>query len=170
MPRLSVSFRGRTALRGSSLAVGAVLVGLFLPVVLQAGEFDWMVREFSRETGIKPTHIPFFGVAKFVVAVGHPAGTSELNLAVFENAEIDAVRFRRITDDAVGSSWKPMVRVRSKSGESTNIYARPSGKEMRVLIATLDHSDATFVEVRVAARSADAVCGRAQRRPRPLDP
>jgi hypothetical protein len=108
-----------------------------------------MVREFSRETGMKPTHIPFFGLAKFVVAVGHPAGTSELNLAVFENADLDAARFSQITDGAVGSSWKPMVRVRSKSGESTNIYARPSGKEMRVLIATLDHSDATFVEVRV---------------------
>jgi len=129
--------------------VGALFVGLFLPVVLQAGEFDWMVREFSRETGMQPTHIPFFGLAKFVVAVGHPAGTSELNLAIFENADLDAARFSRITDDAVGSAWKPMVRVRSKSGESTNIYARPSGKEMRVLIATLDHSDATFVEVRV---------------------
>ncbi len=149
MPRFSASFLGKPALRGTTAAVGALLVGLFLPAVLQAGEFDWMVREFSRQTGMKPTHIPFFGLAKAVVAVGHPAGTSELNLAVFENADVDAARFNRITDDAVGSSWKPMVRVRSKSGESTNIYARPSGKEMRVLIATLDRSDATFVEVRV---------------------
>jgi hypothetical protein len=149
MQRFAANFSGKPALRGAA-AVGALLVGLLLPVALQAGEFDWMVREFSRETGMKPTHIPLFGVAKFVVAVGHPAGTSELNLAIFENADLDAARFSRITDDAVGSSWKPMVRVRSKSGESTNIYARPSGKEMRVLIATLDHSDATFVEVRVA--------------------
>ncbi|MGA7411453.1 MAG: hypothetical protein WBW33_13305 [Bryobacteraceae bacterium] len=149
MQRFSASFLGRPALRGTTAAVGALLVGLLLPAVLQAGEFDWMVREFSRETGMKPTHIPFFGLAKFVVAVGHPAGTTELNLAIFENADVDAARFSRITDDAVGSTWKPMVRVRSKSGELTNIYARPSGKEMRVLIATLDHSDATFVEVRV---------------------
>ena len=148
MQRFAVNFSGKLAPRGSA-AVGILLVGLLLPGALQAGEFDWMVREFSRETGLKPTHIPFFGVAKFAVAVGHPAGTSELNLAIFENAEVDAARFSRITDDAVGSSWKPMVRVRSKSGESTNIYARPSGKQMRLLIATLDHSDATFVEVRV---------------------
>jgi hypothetical protein len=139
----------RLAPRGSWAAVAAVAVSLLIPTAVQAGEFDWMVREFSRETGMKPLHIPFFGLAKFVVAVGHPAGTSELNLAVFENADLDSARFRQITDEAVGSSWKPMLRVRSKSGESTNIYARPSGKEMRVLIATLDHSDATFVEVRV---------------------
>ncbi len=149
MQRFSASLSRKPVLRGCTAMVCALLTCLLLPAVLQAGEFDWMVREFSRETGMKPTHIPFFGLAKFVVAVGHPAGTSELNLAIFENADVDAARFTRITDDAVGSSWKPMVRVRSKSGESTNIYARPSGKEMRVLIATLDHSDATFVEVRV---------------------
>lgn len=149
MQRFSKIFSRGFALRASLAVAAVLLLGLSLPTALQAGEFDWMVREFSRETGMKPTHIPFFGLAKFVVAVGHPAGTSELNLAVFEDADLDAARFSQITDAAVGSCWKPMVRVRSKSGESTNIYARPSGKEMRVLIATLDHGDATFVEVRV---------------------
>jgi hypothetical protein len=145
----SANLTGLPVRKPSCLMIGAVMVGLLLPTALRAGEFDWMVREFSRETGMKPLHIPFFGLAKFVVAAGHPAGTSELNLAVFEHADIDSAEFIRITDSAVGSSWKPMVRVRSRSGEATNIYARPSGKEMRVLIATLDHSDATFVEVRV---------------------
>ena len=143
------TYLGNSSRKRTTAAVGALLAGLLLPAMLQAGEFDWMVREFSRETGMKPTHIPFFGLAKFVVAVGHPAGTSELNFAVFENPDIDAALFTRIADGAVGSSWKPMVRVRSKSGESTTIYARPSGKEMRVLVAALDHSDATFIEVRV---------------------
>jgi hypothetical protein len=142
-------FPGRPAFRRTAGAAYALLVALFLPAILHAGDFDWMVREFSRETGRKATHIPFFGLAKLVVDMGHPAGTTELNLAVFESADIDAARFRHITDNAIGSNWKPMVRVRSKSGESTNIYARPSGKEMRVLIATLDHRDATFIEVRV---------------------
>src|SRR5271169_590763 len=153
MRQFSARFSGRPAIRRNAAVMCAILFGLFLPAVLRAGEFDWMVRQFSRETGMKPTHIPFFGVAKFVVVVGHPAGTSEINLAIFENADVDPARFSRITDDAVGSTWKPMVRVRSKSGESTNIYARPSGKEMRVLIATLDHGDATFVEVRVQSEA-----------------
>ncbi len=145
----SANVTGQPGRQRSSLMIGALMVWLLLPAALQAGEFDWMVREFSRETGMKPLHIPFFGLAKFVVSVGHPAGTSELNLSVFENADMDSAEFIRITDGAVGRSWKPMVRVRSRSGEATNIYARPSGKEMRVLIATLDHGDATFVEVRV---------------------
>jgi hypothetical protein len=36
---------------------------LLLPLALPASEFDWLVREFSRESGAKVVHIPFFGLA-----------------------------------------------------------------------------------------------------------
>lgn len=129
----------------------ACLVCLFLvPLALPASEFDWMVREFSRESGASPMHIPFFGLARFIVAVGHPAGTSELRLAVFEHTNLEAARFSDITDTAIGASWKPMVRVRSRDGESTNIYEQANGDNLRLLITTLEQSgEATFVQVRV---------------------
>jgi hypothetical protein len=132
-------------------AFRALLVVLLLtPVALPASEFDWMVREFSRESGTRPIHIPFFGLARFIVAVGHPAGTSGLRLAVFEHTNLESARFSDITDSAVGGSWKPMVRVRSRDGESTNIYARREGDDLRLLITSLETGgEATFVEVRV---------------------
>jgi len=117
---------------------------------LPASEFDWMVREFSRETGAKAMHIPFFGLARFVVAVGHPAGTSELRLAIFEHANLEPARFSDMTDVATGGAWKPMVRVRSRDGESTNIYAQGDKDNLRLLITTLERDgEATFVQVRV---------------------
>jgi hypothetical protein len=123
---------------------------LFVPIALPASEFDWMVREFSRETGASQTRIPFFGLARFIVAVGHPAGTSELRLAIFEHTELEPARFSHLRDMAVGSSWKPMVRVRSRDGESTNIYEQAHGENLRLLITTLDQGgEATFVQVRV---------------------
>lgn len=122
---------------------------LLLPLALPASEFDWVVREFSRETGAKATHIPFFGLARFVVAVAHPAGASELRLAIFENTHLEATRFSAITDDAVGNIWKPIVRVRSRNGEFTNIYAQPNADQLRLLITSLDGGEATFVQVRV---------------------
>ncbi|HEY7304185.1 MAG TPA: hypothetical protein VH601_08735 [Bryobacteraceae bacterium] len=132
-------------------AMRAFLVLLLLaPVALPASEFDWMVREFSRESGAKPIHIPFFGLARFIVAVGHPAGTSGLRLAVFEHTNLESSRFSDITDSAVGGAWKPMVRVRSRDGESTNIYAQHDGDNLRLLITSLENGgDATLVEVRV---------------------
>jgi hypothetical protein len=120
-----------------------------LPLVSWGSEFDWMVREFARESGMHPLRIPFFGLVRFAVAVVQPAGTSELNLAIFEHPRFDATRFSAMADSAVGSSWKPMIRVRSRDGESTNIYAQTDVERLRLLIATLDHDDATFVQVRV---------------------
>lgn len=120
-----------------------------LPLASQASEFDWLVREFARESGVQPMHIPLFGLVRFAIAVVQPAGTSELNLAVFEHAQLDPVRFREMADQAVGRSWKPMVRVRTRDRESTEIYAQTDGQRLRLLIATLDNKDATFVQVRV---------------------
>lgn len=120
-----------------------------LPFALPASEFDWVVREFSRQSAAKPIHIPLFGIARFAVAVGQPAGATQLHLAVFENVDLKSENFSRLIDSVVGSSWRPMVRVRSRNGESTNIYAQLNRKDLHLLLATLDGSDATFLEVRV---------------------
>lgn len=129
-----------------ALILAAALLG---PAAVQGGDFDRVVHEFSRQSGATQTKIPFFFLARAVVAVAHPAGASQLNLAIFENATFDPDRFSRLTDAAVHSDWKPMIRVRSKKGESTNIYSRPAGRQMHLLIATYENNEATFVEVRV---------------------
>jgi hypothetical protein len=122
---------------------------LAISAALPASEFDWMVREFSRQSGAHQLHIPFFGLARFVVAVGHPAGASELNLAVFEHPNMLSDDFSHLADSTVGTAWKPIVRVRSKSGEATNIYAQQDGKHLKLLIATLEKEEAVFVQVRI---------------------
>jgi len=127
----------------------AVSLMFLLPLPVPASEFDWLVREFSRESGAKRVHVPFLGLANFVVKVGHPAGTSDMKLAIFERGDLEAPRFTSLTDSAVGGSWKPMIHVRSKDGESTNIYARTDGKHLNLLITTLDDDDATLIQVRI---------------------
>lgn len=129
--------------------LAVVTVFAALPLASWGSEFDWLVHEFARESGMEPIHIPLFGLVRFAVAVVQPAGTSELKLAVFEHARLDSARFSDMADKAVGGSWKPMMRVRSRNGESTNIYAQTDGQQLRLLIATLDSDDATFVQVRV---------------------
>jgi hypothetical protein len=72
-----------------------------------------------------------------------------LKLAVFEHANFDSSGFSKLVDEVAGTAWKPIVRVRSRNGESTNIYAQTEGKDLRMLIASLDHEDATFVQVKI---------------------
>jgi len=122
---------------------------LFVPLMLSANEFDWLVREFSRQSGARQTYIPLFGLVRFSVAVVHPAGASQLRLAVFEHADLESDRFSHLTDAVVGHEWKPMVRVRSRNHESTNIYALQWGRDLRLLITSLDGGEATFVQVQM---------------------
>jgi hypothetical protein len=129
------------------IAIFSVLV--LCPSILPASDFDWLVREFSRESGAQQVHVPFLGLARFIVNVGHPAGATDMRLAIFERGDLDNMRFRAITDTTVGGSWKSMIRVRTSKGEATNIYQRTEGKHLNVLITTLENDDATFVQVRL---------------------
>jgi hypothetical protein len=130
--------------------IGIVCAALMLvPFCAPASDFDWLVREFSRESGARQVHIPFFGLARFAVAVAHPAGTSGLKLAIFERCDLEASRFSRLVDSTVEGSWQPMIRVRSRGSESTNIYERRSGKNLELLITSLEGGEATFVQVRI---------------------
>jgi predicted metal-binding transcription factor (methanogenesis marker protein 9) len=116
---------------------------------LSASEFDWLVREFSRQSGAEQTHIPLFGLVRFCVWAARPAGTRDLRLAIFEHANLQPERFSQLADDVTGIRWKPIVRVRSRQRESTNIYVQENGKDLELLIATFEAQEATFVQVRL---------------------
>ena len=127
-----------------------IVLAICIPALVPAADFNGMVREFSRQTGAHQTWIPFMGLARFVVAAAHPAGASELNLAVFENVNGRQRDFVNAAEDLAGSQgWKRIVRVREKNGESTNIYMLPEGKKVRMLVTTIDKGDAVFVEMRI---------------------
>lgn len=124
-------------------------LGISLAALAPASEFDWFVREFSRETGVQPIHIPLFGLVRLSVAIVRPAGTSDLRLAVFEHANLEPNRFAELTETFWGVAWKPIVRIRERNGEVTNIYVQQSDKWVRVLVSSLDKDDATFVQMRI---------------------
>jgi hypothetical protein len=122
---------------------------LLLTAPAFGGEFDWMVRQFARESGTDPLHIPFFGVARFLVSTTEIAGTSDIHLAVFPDMRISRERYAALTGTIVGPSWKPMLRVRSGNGESTDIYAVPVGKQLEILLCSYSGNEATFMQAKL---------------------
>ncbi len=128
------------------------VVGLLLclPGLTFAGDFNNLVHEFSRQTGLEQTHIPFLGVARFVVATARPKGTSEFRMALFENVNGRQRNFIETADRVVsGDGWRRMIRTRSSRGEWNCIYMRPEGKSLRMLVTKVDDGDAVFVEMRI---------------------
>ena len=81
--------------------------------------------------------------------VARPAGTSHIDLAVFEDLQdgtMEPAELRRI----VGESWTPFVQVHSKRNrEVTLIYLRPEGRDHRMLITSLERHEATVVQLKL---------------------
>jgi hypothetical protein len=135
------------------------LLALFLAAAgaaYSAGhEFDRVVSAVEKHYGVKRTHIPLMGLANFVVKVSHPAGTSGVKMAIFEDlpapsgpeglADLD-----RFMDGVCAGRLHPMVVTRSRrAGESAYILTGEVGKATRMLIATFETHEATVIEVTV---------------------
>ncbi len=117
-------------------------------------EFDRIVKAIESHYGTRSMHIPFLGLASFVVSVAHPAGASGFKLAVFEDLksspdEREWTERDHFMDTISGPNLHPMVRVHSRrNGEATYIFMGPDSRAGRILIATFERNEATVVEVK----------------------
>jgi len=118
-------------------------------------EFDRVVNAIESHCGIKRTHIPFLGVASFLVKVTRPAGATGFKLAVFENVRSapgyrDRDDLNRFMDSLSSSGLHRVVCARSRrDGEATYIYVGEAGSSTKMLIATFDRNEATVIQVKV---------------------
>jgi len=119
-------------------------------------EFDRVVSAVEKHYGVKRTHIPLMGLANFVLKVSHPAGTSGVKIAIFEDlpspsgpdelADLD-----RFMDRICEGRLHPLVVTRSRAaGESAYILTGEVGKSTRMLIATFERHEATVIEATVS--------------------
>jgi hypothetical protein len=147
-------------MKAGMLAAALMAVALSGPAFGGDGEFDRLVKAIESHYGAEPTHIPFLGVANFVLKVAHPEGTSGFRLAVFQDikglnspGEPNGWRERdRFMDTIPGRNLHPLVRVHSRhEGNATYIFMGAEGKSSKstqVLIATFGRDRATVVEVK----------------------
>jgi hypothetical protein len=137
-------------------ASGILLVlGLAATATAADREFADIVREISAEYHTHPVHIPLFGLVKTVTFVAHPAGTKQLDLAVFDDLDTeghDSAALARRIGQIAGTSWKPFVKVRSgRNGHSemTLIFMKCEKSDAQLLITTIEPREATVVHVKV---------------------
>ncbi|HTQ55471.1 MAG TPA: hypothetical protein VMI94_13475 [Bryobacteraceae bacterium] len=132
-----------------------LLAGLLIAAGAACGgdsAFDQIVHAIESHYGVRRMHIPFLGLASFVVDVTRPEGASGLKLAIFEDlkssghewAERD--RFMQSLDD---TGLHPFVRVHNRrDGEATYIFMSPDSRRARILVASFERDEATVVEVK----------------------
>ena len=114
-------------------------------------EFDDIVRAISDELHTRPVHIPFFGLVNFATAVAHPAGVKHLDLAVFDNLDLDQHAAKGVAEAirrSVGGKWRPFVQVRSRE-ETVIVYMEEDREDCRLLVTTVETGEVTLVEVKL---------------------
>jgi hypothetical protein len=130
---------------------------------LEAGErrFDDLVRVISDQLHARPMHIPFFGLVNFATFVAHPAGVKHVDLAFFEKLDLDDHTVHDVAE-AIRSTdgrWKPFIRVQSwKHGhdETVLVYMTGDSRDCKLLVVSLEPSEATVVEVNLSPEGLEA--------------
>jgi|HubBroStandDraft_6_1064221.scaffolds.fasta_scaffold1075447_2 hypothetical protein len=148
---------GKTSKMKAALIVTAVW--MFSCAVLQGADrgFDDIVRAISNQFHTQPLHIPFFGLVNFATFVAHPAGVKHLDLAVFENLDLDDHSAKDLAETirSAGGSWRPFVRVRGHA-QTVLVYMAEERGDCRLLVLTVENAQVTVVELKLNPEATQA--------------
>jgi hypothetical protein len=141
----------------SSTAIGALLLAVLiaLPQPAQAkDDFGQIVKHIEVTYHVHRQHRWVMGMAGFVVKFWHIAGVKNFKGAIFEdqpfvNAANDT-RFSEVMRAAMDSGWQPVIQEWDRhSGERTYIYMQDLGKDLKVLLVSLESTEAVVIQVKV---------------------
>lgn len=139
------------------LALVLLLAGAPSPISARDREFSAIARAVETTYHTKRNYrFPswFAGVA---VNVARPEGVGSLKMAIFEGQDFSSrpgdAALEGTIQSALAEDWRPMVRVWSKrDGEHSHIYAREIGKDIQLLIVTVEETEAVVLQVKVSAK------------------
>lgn len=128
-----------------------LLAGAAMP--MQA-DFAAIARALDEQPGLERVSIPFLGIARALVRVVLPSGIHDFQLATFEGRpKADPHRVQRMLQANVGAGFTPVVQARSRNGEWSFIYAKPSrdGNRVELMVLTSGRRETVLVRVDVDA-------------------
>jgi hypothetical protein len=117
-------------------------------------DFGKIVHHIEANYHVHRQHRFVMGLAGFTVKFWHIAGVKSLKGAIFENQRFtnaaSDTRFDEVVRAAMDSGWQPLVQSWDRhTGERTYIYAQDLGKDMKVLVVTLESNEAIVLQVKV---------------------
>ena len=152
------------------IATGIVVVALVLTTanVAQAkgDDFNSVVKMIEQFYRVKHVGIPFLAKAGMKVATTAArikggearriAEAGSIKLAVFEDQAFDGnvVKFRSSLNDALNLTWMPLIQTLSATdNEQVYVFLKDAGDKFNVLVITIDHRDATVVQVTLSPKN-----------------
>ncbi len=117
-------------------------------------DFGKIVRHIEVNYHVHRNHRFIMGFAGLVVQFWHVGGVKSLKAAIFEDQHLDATdadaRLDEIVQSAGEHGWHPLVKSYSRhSGEHAFIYAKEEGKDMKLLIVSVEPDEAAVLQLKV---------------------
>jgi hypothetical protein len=130
------------------------------PSAFARDDFGKIVHHIESNYHVHRQHRFVMGLAGFTVRFWHIGGVKSLKGAIFENQRFtnaaSDTRFDEIVRAAMDSGWQSLVQSWDRrTGERTYIYAQDLGKDMKVLVVTLESNEAIVLQVKVDPRKLD---------------
>lgn len=117
-------------------------------------EFDAITKHLKLHYNAKRISIPFLGLAKFFVRIVRPAGVKSFKVAIFEDLKFTAgerdTELSAVMRGALDPEWQPLIRTRSRDGEQVYVYAREAGENIKLMVVTIDRTDAVVARVKIS--------------------
>jgi hypothetical protein len=138
-------------------AIAAAVVFFCFAAPAQAAasdDFGRIVHHIEANYHVHRQHRWVMGLAGFTVKFWHIAGVKSFKGAIFENQPFvnaaSDTRFDEVVRAAMDSGWQPLLQSWDRhTGERTYIYAQDLGKDMKVLVVSLESNEAVVLQVKV---------------------
>lgn len=132
---------------------GCVVVSLSADQA-RADDFGRIVRHIEVNYHVHRNHRFLMGFAGLVVKFSHVGGVKGFKAAIFEDQHLDATdadaRLDEIVQSASEHGWHPLVKSYSRrSGEHSYIYVQDQGKDIRMLIVSVEPNEAAVLQLKL---------------------
>jgi len=144
-----------------------LFVAISVPIAVHAkgDDFNSVVKMIEQFYGVKHEGIPLLAKAGMKVATTAArikggearrlAEAGSIKLAVFENQNFngDFIKFRTSLNEALNTTWIPLIQTLSASTEQNYIFLREAGDKFNVLVITIGEREATVVQVTLSQKN-----------------
>lgn len=130
--------------------VAALLLILTASAVAADRDVKAVTKAIEQRYGVKHTSLPL--IARMVMKPAMWGSAGNMDFAVFEDVQVSpvsAVDLDALARKALDSSWNPFVRSHSRDGETAVIYVRNTGKQMEMMIVSVEPNEAAVVKMRL---------------------
>ena len=115
-------------------------------------EYGAIVNHLKTKYQAKKVKIPFMWLARFAVKVVRPAGVKSFDITLFEDLQFSKetldLEMQVTMRNSLSAEWLPILRVRSRTGEQVYMYMREDGKNVRLMLVTIDKDQAAVIRAK----------------------